>query len=74
MNISETRDTDIITFHSYPLLSIAVLQVIVGPIVPVESNADKQRWQKTIFSHDDKIGKEAPKSLDHTYRDKQRVP
>lgn len=54
--------------HSYPLLPVAVLQVVGGAVVPVEPDADKHWWQETIFSHDDKVGEEPTKSLDHTCR------
>lgn len=54
--------------HSYPLLPVAVLQVVGGAVVPVEPDADEHGRQKTVFSHDDKVGEEAAESLDHTWR------
>lgn len=54
----------------YPLLPVAVLQVVVGAVVPVQPDTDEMPRQKTVFSHDDKIGEEAPKSLDHSFRNK----
>lgn len=65
------QSTETVSGHSYPLLPVAVLQVVCGAIVPVEPDADEHRRQKAIFSHDDKIGEEPTKSLDHTCR--QRV-
>lgn len=56
----------------YPLLPVAVLQVVGGAIVPVEPDADEHGRQEAIFSHDDKIGEEPAKSLDHTCTRRQR--
>ena len=68
-----TQSTETVSGRSYPLLPVAVLQVVCGAIVPVEPDADQHRRQKTIFSHDDEIGEEPAKSLDHTCRQRQRV-
>lgn len=65
------ENTETVSGHSYPLLPVAVLQVVGGAIVPVEPDADEHGRQETIFSHDDKIGEEPAKSLDHTCRHRQ---
>lgn len=66
-------NTETVSGHSYPLLPVAVLQVVGGAIVPVEPDADEHGRQETIFSHDDKIGEEPAKSLDHTCRHRQSL-
>ena len=53
--------------HIYPLLSIAVFQVVDCAVIPIEPDAYKSRGQETIFSQDDKVGEEASQSLDHTW-------
>lgn len=56
-----------VTVITNPLLAVVVLQVIGGPIIPVEPNAHQPGGQETIFSHDHKVGKESSQSLNHPY-------
>jgi len=50
------------------LLPVAVLQVVVGAVVPVEPDADERGRQEAVLSHDDEVGEEAAESLDHPCR------
>lgn len=52
---------------THPLLSITVLQVIIGAVIPVESDAHKERGQEAVLGQNHKVGKETTQSLDHTY-------
>lgn len=49
----------------YPLLPIAVLQVIDITMVPVNTDAQQRPWEEAILSHNHKVSKKPSKSLDH---------
>lgn len=53
---------------AHPLLSVTVLQVVDGAVIPVQPNAHQVAGQEAIFCQDHKVGKEATKSLDHSWR------
>lgn len=48
-----------------PLLAVAVLQIIVGAVVPIQPYAHQHGGQETILSHDHKVGEETSQSLNH---------
>lgn len=58
--------------NTYPLLSIAVFQVVAAAVIPIETDAQKSTGQETIFSQDDKVGEEASQGLDHPCGSKYR--
>lgn len=49
-----------------PLLSIGILDCIVFVIVPISTETNQVSWKESILSHDDKVGEESSRSLDHT--------
>lgn len=53
---------------THPLLSITVLQVIDGAVVPVQPDAHQVAWQEAILCQNDKVGEEASQGLDHSCR------
>lgn len=50
----------------YPLLPIAVLQVIEFTVIPVDADAQQVFWEEAVFSQDHKVGEKSGQSLHHT--------
>lgn len=49
----------------YPLLPVAILQVVDVTMVPVNTDTHECPWEEAIFSHNNKVSKKTSKSLDH---------
>lgn len=54
----------------YPLLPIAVLQVVHFAVVPVNSDAHQGPWEEAVLRQNHKIGEKTTKSLDHPWKQK----
>lgn len=57
--------------QTYPLLSIAVFNIIDPSVIPLKSNSYKPRRPEPVLCHNYKIGEETSKGLDHTWTDKK---
>ena len=51
---------------TYPLLSISVFQIVIGLVIPIDSDPQQCVGQETVFSQNDKICEESCQGLDHT--------
>lgn len=56
------------TLHqeTYPLLAIAVLQVIAMGVIPVYAKSEQEQWQEPVLGKDNKVGEEATHGLHHS--------
>ena len=51
--------------HTYPFLSVGVLEVRDTLRVPLLADAEEQRRSEPVLSHDDEVGEEPSARLDH---------
>lgn len=54
------------TPSTYPLLSVAVLQVIEEPVLPFEADAQQVHRLESVLGQDHKVGEESSQGLDHS--------
>lgn len=58
-------------YITYPLLAIAVLQVIVIWIIPIYTQSNQKQGQESILSKDYKVSEESTNCLHHPYKKKK---
>ena len=52
--------------RSYPFLAVGVLQVVDAARVPLHTDSQQAVIPEAILSHDDQVGEETGRGLDHT--------
>lgn len=56
------------SLRPYPLLPIAVLQIVDSAVVPVDADTYQKTWKEAVLSQNHKVGEKTSKSLDHPWK------